>query len=225
VRLATDARAAKVLFAGDQAVGVRVELPTGELSDIRCTQVIDATGQDALLATQLKLKQLELHRQAVIWGAYAGVSAPPGGEAGNTCSCPGSCGRATFRLVEQGGDLACLSLVGDAAYLLEGRGTPEEIFEDELVICATFAERLIHARLVDRFLVAIHQPFTVRQERGEGWQIIGDAREPADLLDPSALARAVLAGRHAAESLAGLPFPPGCATAAQRSRLGLGVLR
>jgi flavin-dependent dehydrogenase len=209
-RVIADTRALKVLFSGGQTAGLRVELSSGKIDEIACPQIIDASGHDSLLATQLGLVHpLADNRQAIIWAAYEEAALLPECLAG--LQFPVAAGRANFRLVPAAGGLTCLSLVGDAEYLLAGRGTPEEIFEDELVLCPDLAERLLAARLVDRFLVAIREPFTLRQSSGAGWQIIGDAKESANPLDPGALSAAILAGRDAAQRLArpahGLPQP------------------
>ncbi|MDX1946734.1 MAG: FAD-dependent oxidoreductase [Pirellulaceae bacterium] len=200
VTLLSDATATKVLFAGEQAMGVRIELPTGKLRDVTGQFLIDASGQAGLIAGQFGWKPAEpAPEQAAIWGIYAGVRrAKNGGQA----SFPAGGGGAEFRLSALADDLDCLSLIGDAAYLLAGRGAPEEILEDELVGCPELAQRLIEARLVERFHVALRHPFAARRTMGEGWQIIGDAGGPADLGDFAALASAILSGYEAAQSLA-----------------------
>ena len=201
VRLLGDCQAVKVVFAADQAVGVRVELPSGAHDQVLCSHVIDASGQSALLPTQLGLKQtLPARRQAIIWGIYEGTVRLP--DILTSLTFPVEKSQAMFRISVLEGDRACLALFGDADYLLGGRGTPEEIFEDELVLCPALAERLIAARLVDRFFVGIRQAFSIRQSSGPGWRIIGDARQPADLLDGGALSQAILSAQQAAESLA-----------------------
>jgi flavin-dependent dehydrogenase len=198
-RMLVDCRAHAVLFAGDQAVGVRVELPSGDCAEIVAPQVIDASGQTALLANQLGLKQPQPGKsQTIIWGAYQGV--------------PRLVDLRSFYLTIEhqpawlcatylDDDWACFALVGDTDYLLTGRGTPEEIFEDELVRCPSLARQLMSARLVGRFLVSQHQPFSVRRDAGDGWRIIGDARQPAEPILSSGLNNAVLAGAAAARTL------------------------
>jgi 2-polyprenyl-6-methoxyphenol hydroxylase-like FAD-dependent oxidoreductase len=197
--LLCDCRAERVLFAGDQAVGVRLEMPSGASQEFLASHVIDASGQAGLLATQLGLRQPGPEpRQTIIWGIYAGVHSRLELTAQNIQV---DSSAAWFCITYLSGNRICLALVGDTDYLLSGRGTPEEIFEDELVRCPGVARQLMSARLVSRFLVASHEPFTVRRSSGDGWQIIGDARQPACPREPTGFALPILEGLRAAQSL------------------------
>jgi flavin-dependent dehydrogenase len=200
VYLLRDSRVERVLFAGEQAVGMRIEMPSGAAKEVLCSHVIDASGQAGLLATQLGLRDARPQdRQTIIWGIYDGVQ--PLVDFLGALNLPVESQRAWFYSMYLPGDRACLALVGDTDYLLSGRGAPEEIFEDELVRCPAVAKQLMTARLASRLLVANHEPFSVRRRSGEGWQIIGDAREPAHPRDPAGFARPILEALRAAQSL------------------------
>jgi flavin-dependent dehydrogenase len=79
------------------------------------------------------------------------------------------------------GDVVSVGVVSRAVHLLEGRGKPESVFEEELVRCPAVAERLIDARLADDFRTARDYSFCVPRAAGDGWVLAGDA---GGFLDP-----------------------------------------
>jgi flavin-dependent dehydrogenase len=85
--------------------------------------------------------------------------------------------------------------------LLKGRGTPSEIFEDELVQCPALIERLMNAELVSEFRVAKEFSYTTKQHAGDGWVLIGDAFGFIDPIYSSGVYFAMKSGELAADAV------------------------
>jgi len=195
-------RVHEVLFEGDRAVGVRLSDPDGQDRTIESRVVVDATGQHALLANRLKLKEdnPDLHK-AAIWGYYKNARRDSGRNHGATIIMHTSDKKCWFWFIPLPEDITSIGLVGDNSYLLKGRGSPTEIFEDELVKCPPLIDRLMDADLVSNFHVAKEVSYATRQPAGEGWVLVGDAYGCVDPIYSSGVFFALKSGEMAADCI------------------------
>ena len=169
-------RVVDVLFEGDRAVGVRLKTSAGETLDVASRVVVDATGQSSLIANKLGLKQINPDlRKAGIWRHYRGGERDESGGGVKTIISHTRDKRAWFWYIPQSGDLVSIGCVGDAEYLLKGRGTPAEVFEEELANCPGASSRLKDAEPLDDLAVAKEFSYTTTQAAGDGWTLVGDA--------------------------------------------------
>ena len=168
-------RVLDVLFDGDTATGVRVKTDEGE-STVNARVVIDATGQSSLIASKLGLKQMNPDlKKAGIWRHYRGGQRDESGGGVKTIILHTNDKRAWFWYIPQSDDIVSIGCVGDADYLLKGRGAPAEVMEEEMAKCEGVATRLAGAEPLDDLAVAKEYSYTTSRSAGPGWTLVGDA--------------------------------------------------
>ncbi|MFV2069575.1 MAG: NAD(P)/FAD-dependent oxidoreductase [Pirellulales bacterium] len=80
-----ETRVQEILFDGERAVGVRLQHASGTSRDVAAKVVVDATGQQAMLANRLGLRvENPKLRKAAIWGYYRAARRDPGDHGGAT---------------------------------------------------------------------------------------------------------------------------------------------
>jgi len=200
------ARVEEVLFDGEQAVGVRLQKVDGQMEEIRGRVIIDASGQQSLLAQALDLRRTNpALRKAAIWGYYQAARRSPGEQGQLSTIFRTRTQEAWFWYLPLSGDVTSVGVVGDTDYLIKGRGKPANVLEEELVNCPPVTERLANARLVSKFHVARDFEYDSTQTAGPGWVLVGDARGSLDPLFSAGVFLALKSGELAADSiLAGL---------------------
>lgn len=178
----TGARVLKVLFKGDQAVGVTVQLDGDEQSrDIQARVVVDASGRTTFLGKQLGLKEdvPELEK-ASMWTYYRGGKRREGIDEGET----------TVFMIEDRGwfwyiplpdDLVSVGVVGSPEYLFDEGYDFEKIFLREVKRCEPLTPLLEKAHQIDQVRGIRKLAYINREVVGDGWVMIGDA---AGFLDP-----------------------------------------
>jgi flavin-dependent dehydrogenase len=192
----------KVLFDGERAVGVLLQAGDKPLQEVFARVVVDASGQQSLLAGALDLRRPNLElRKAAIWGYYRGARRVPGEQGAlSTIFCTRT-RDAWFWYLPLSDDVTSVGVVGDADYLIKGRGRPANVLEEELVNCPAVTERLASARLVSKFHVARDFAYDSTQTSGPGWLLVGDARGFLDPLFSSGVLLALKSGEMAADSI------------------------
>ncbi len=195
-------RVLDVLFEGDRATGVRLQTATGETRTVRAQVVVDATGQQSLLAHQRHLKRVDPSlRKVAVWGYYRGVQRDDGDLGGATIILHTQEKKSWFWLIPLANGITSIGVVGDADYLQQDRREPSEIVEDELVRCPALTDRLLDAELVSQFRVASEFSYTVAQGAGNGWVCVGDAAGFIDPIYSSGVYFALVTGQWAAEAI------------------------
>ncbi len=168
-------RVSEVLFEGDRAVGVRLHT-SGEAQDISAKVVIDASGQQSLLASKLGIKRVDPNlRKAAIWRHYRGAERDESGGGVKTIISHTSDKQAWFWYIPQAGDVVSVGVVADNDYLLKGRGAPEKVFEEELAKCDGVRHRVENAEAVQDLRVAKEFSYSTERPAGDGWVLVGDA--------------------------------------------------
>ena len=169
-------RVLDVLFDGEQAVGVRLQRAAGETQDVGAKVVVDATGQQTLLAAKLGLRKVNPDlRKAAIWGHFRGGHRDEQGGGVKTVILQTAKNQSWFWYIPQAGDLVSVGVVGDHEYLLKGRGKPEEVFQQELEICEKMKEWLATAEPADQLKVDKEFSYSTERSAGDGWVLVGDA--------------------------------------------------
>jgi flavin-dependent dehydrogenase len=159
-------RVADVLFDGGRATGVVLDGPAGR-STVAAKVVMDATGQQSLIANKLGLKEVNpLLRKAAIWRHYRGANREESGGGVKTIILHTNDKQAWFWYIPQ---------VGDNDYLLKGRGRPAEVFDEEVAKCEGIQQRIEGATVCDDLRVAKEFSYMTKQAAGDGWVLIGDA--------------------------------------------------
>jgi geranylgeranyl reductase family protein len=195
-------RVLDVLLEGDRATGVRLQTADGQTRTVRAQVVVDATGQQSLIANRLHLKHIDPQlRKVAIWGYYRKAQRDPGDHGGATIILHTQEKKSWFWFIPLSNGVTSIGVVGDADYLLKDRGEPSEIFEDELVRCPALTDRLLDAELVSQFRVAREFSYTVSQGAGNGWVCVGDAAGFIDPIYSSGVYFALVTGQSAADAI------------------------
>ena len=143
-------RVLEVLFdkESSRATGVRVETADGQSREIAARVVVDATGQQSIIANRLGIrKQNPRLKKAAIWNYYRNARRDSGRNEGAMLVLYTNDKKAWFWYIPLHDNIISIGVVGDAAHLLKGRGTPEEVYFEEIEKCPALKARLTDAEL------------------------------------------------------------------------------
>lgn len=159
-----------------RATGVVVRDADGNDHHIDSRVVIDATGQQSFIAGKLGLKEINPDlKKAAIWTYYKDAVRGEGDNEGATIILNTENKNAWFWFIPQSRGITSIGCVGDHEYLLKGRGTPEEIFKEELSRCPGLTTRLENATRVGKISTAKEFSYMTKTHSGPGWVLVGDA--------------------------------------------------
>lgn len=169
-------RVVDIAMRGNRATGVHVVHSGGVEQRIDSQVVIDASGQQTLLAGKLGLRRVNPDlKKAAIWRHYRGAERDESGGGVKTIILHTSDKSAWFWYIPQADDLVSVGCVGDNDYLLKGRGKPEQVFQEELAKCEGVQQRVEGAEALDDLRVAKEFSYMTEQSAGDGWVLVGDA--------------------------------------------------
>ncbi len=181
---------------------VRFQTAEGAPHAVEARVVVDATGQSALLANRLGLKQVNPHlRKAAIWSYYRGAERSEDPTQNTTIILHTTDRCSWFWYIPLSDDIVSVGVVSDNDYLLKDRGTPEATFAEELSKCPAVEQRVARGERIGRFHVAKEFSYTTRQQAGDGWVLIGDAFGFIDPIYSSGVFLALKSGELAADSI------------------------
>ena len=195
-------RVLDVLFDGDRATGVRLQTADGQQHEIAARAVIDATGQQSLIAHKLGIRRVNpKYKKASIWSYFRGARRDPGVDEGATIIMNTRNKETWFWFIPLSDDVVSIGVVGDVDRLLKDRDTPEEIFAAELADCPGLDDRMPGAERCDEFRVLREFSYTSERVAGDGWVLIGDAYSFLDPIYSSGVFLALKSGEMAADCL------------------------
>jgi flavin-dependent dehydrogenase len=195
----------EVLFEGDRAVGVRVK--NGGSDELRSRVVIDASGQRAMLARQLKIRRPDPQlRMAAVYTHFEGAQRDQGIDEGATLILRTGEHRAWFWFIPLPDNRVSVGVVGPIDHLIQGRqGDPQGIFDEELRSCPGLVPRLEGARQLFDMKVLNDFSYAATRVAGDGWVLVGDAFCFLDPVYSSGVLLALASAELAADAvLAGL---------------------
>jgi len=191
----------EVVFADDVASGVRVQTPNG-LREVQGRVIVDATGQQTLLARQLNLRVERSGRSNIaIWGYYRNALRDDGDDAGDTIVFRTVSKRSWFWFIPLANNVTSIGVIGDQGQLLQNRAEAAAVFEDELVDCPALIERLLSAELVGELQMLKQFSYCTTQRAGRRWVLVGDAGGFAAPLSGSGVFLALKSGELAADEI------------------------
>ena len=172
-----ETRLSDVRFDDDgKAVGVVVKDRNGESKTIDSRVVIDATGQQSFIANKLGLKEVNPDlKKAAIWGYYRGAIRGEGDHEGATIILQTESKNSWFWFIPLSRGVTSIGVVGDNDYLLKGRGTPQQVYDEELARCPGLKPKLESATRLGDLKTAKEFSYMTRQHAGDGWVLVGDA--------------------------------------------------
>jgi flavin-dependent dehydrogenase len=199
-------RVLDVLMEGDRAVGVRLQFQdeSGEIQtrDVRAKVVADATGQSAILSNKLGLRRVNpALKKSAIWGHFRSAKRDTEHGGVYTIVLHTNQRKSWFWYIPQADDVVSIGVVGDNDYMLKGRGTPKEVFFEEVAKCPAVASRMEGSEQVDELVVAKEFSYVTDRSAGDGWTLVGDAWGFIDPVYSSGVFFALKSGQMAADCI------------------------
>jgi flavin-dependent dehydrogenase len=196
------ARVLDLLFEGDRAVGVRVQLDEGPPREVRARVVVDASGQSALFQNRFKLRAWDpVLNKGAIWTYWRGAYRDAGRDEGATLVIQMVNKQGWFWYIPQHNDTVSVGVVAPFSHLFKGRGTHEETYVEEVERCPAVKERVSKGTRITGYFATKDYSYRSRQAAGDGWVLVGDAFGFLDPLYSSGVLLALRSGEMAADAI------------------------
>src|SRR3954452_13977747 len=170
------ARVLEVLFDGDRAAGVRVQHEDGSQEEVRAQVVVDASGQSTMLQNRFKLRQWDpVLNKGAIWTYWQGAYRDTGRDEGATMVIQTPNRQGWWWYIPQHDDTMSVGVVAPFDYLFKGRGSHEQIYNEEIARCPAVQKRLAGAERATGYFATKDYSYRAKEVAGEGWVLIGDA--------------------------------------------------
>ena len=168
----------QVLFEGDRAVGVEVQMADGSREQFFAKVVVDATGQMAMLSNKFRWRVRDPKlKKAVLYSYWKNVHREPDLNGGATLVLRtehGSGGWFWYIPLDDG--ITSVGIVADPDYLLKGRGQDlAKIYNEEIEKCEPCLKRVAGGERVDKIYSILDYSYRSKHNAGNGFIIIGDA--------------------------------------------------
>jgi flavin-dependent dehydrogenase len=168
----------QVLFEGDRAVGVEVQMPDGTREKFYANVIVDATGQMAMLSNKFRWRVRDPKlKKAVLYSYFKGAHREPDLNGGATLVLRTQAGSGGwFWYIPLEDDITSVGIVADPDYLLKGRGQDlAKIFQEEIDKCEPCRKRVAEGTRVDKIYSILDYSYRSKHNAGNGFIIIGDA--------------------------------------------------
>jgi flavin-dependent dehydrogenase len=155
-----------------------------------------------LLANRLGIRRVDPDlKKAAIWGHFKGASREvhQGGVSTIVIQTPRKTG--WFWYIPQADDIVSVGVVSDNDYLLKGRGTPEEVFYEEVEHTPAVKRRIEGSVNIDGLRVVKEYSYLNERPAGDGWVLAGDAWGFIDPLYSSGVYFALKSGELVADTV------------------------
>jgi flavin-dependent dehydrogenase len=197
------ARVLEVLFDGDRAVGVRVQYADGRQEEVRARVVVDASGQSTMLQNRFKLRLWDpVLNKGAVWTYWRDAYRDTGRDEGATVVIQTTNRQGWWWYIPQHDATVSLGVVAPFDYLFKGRGSHEQIYNEEVAICPEIQKRIVGATRATGFFATKDYSYRSRQVAGDGWVLVGDAFGFLDPLYSSGVLLALKSGELAADAIA-----------------------
>jgi flavin-dependent dehydrogenase len=168
----------QVLFEGDRAVGVEVQMQDGSRQKFFAKVVVDATGQSAMLSNKFRWRVRDPKlKKAVLYSYFKGAHREPDLNGGATLVLrtePGSGG--WFWYIPLENDITSVGIVANPEYLLKNRGQDlAKIYHEEIEKCESCRKRVAEGTRVDKIYSILDYSYRSKHNAGNGFILIGDA--------------------------------------------------
>jgi flavin-dependent dehydrogenase len=140
-------------------------------------------------------------RKAAIWGHFRGARREVIDDGVMTLVLRTQSNKCWFWHIPLSNDVVSIGVVGDAEHVLQGRGTPEQIFAEEVADCPSIAERLAGSERIAGLDVVREYSYSTECPAGDGWVFVGDAWGFIDPLYSSGVYFALKSGELAADAI------------------------
>ena len=195
-------RVLRVLMEEGVARGVQVQQDDGPPREITARVVVDATGQQALIANQQGIRKDDQDlKKVAIWNYFRGAFRSPGEQGGSTIILHTRDKESWFWFIPLRDEITSIGVVADSDYLVKGRGDAGQVFAEELELCPVLGDWLSAAEETDRYRIAKEFSYRTGQQAGDGWVLVGDAFGFIDPIYSSGVYFALKTGELAADTI------------------------
>ncbi len=203
VQVHQGARVLDVLFEGERAVGVKVQLEDGGQCAVRARVVVDASGQSSLIQNRFNLRVWDPKlKKAALWTYFKGAKRA-GIDPGATLVIQTKGKQGWFWFIPLHDDVTSVGVVADLGLLFKDRGDDyEKIYQEEVESCPGVQPLLAGAQRVAPFRTTKDYSYRSSQAAGDGWVLVGDAYGFLDPLYSSGVLLALKSGSLAADAVA-----------------------
>lgn len=202
VQVHQPARVLDVLFDGDRAVGVRVQAEDGSPREVRARVVVDASGQSTMLQNRFRLRRWDpVLNKGAIWTYWKGAYRDTGRDEGATLVVQTTNRKGWWWYIPQHDDTISVGVVGPFDYLFKGRGSHEEVYNEEVAACPAIQKRIGQATRAAGYFATKDYSYRSEKVAGDGWVLIGDAFGFLDPLYSSGVLLALKSGELAADAV------------------------
>ena len=196
-------RVLEILFEGDRAVGVRAQRGDGSQETVSAQVVVDASGQSTMLQNRLKLRLWDpVLNKGAIWTYWRNAYRDTGKDEGATVVIQTTNRKGWWWYIPQHDETVSLGVVAPFDELFKGRGSHEEIYNEEVAACPAVQKRIAGAERATGFFATKDYSYRSKQVAGDGWVLVGDAFGFLDPLYSSGVLLALKSGELAADAIA-----------------------
>src|SRR5437016_9061217 len=140
-------RVVDVLFDGERAVGVTIQVDGGKRRDVRARIVVDASGQAGLLQNRLRLRVWDpVLNKGAIWTYWEGAYRDTGRDEGATMVLQTASRNGWFWYIPLHNNIVSVGVVAPFDYLFKNRGGYEQTYQEEVDRCAAVRQRVSSGR-------------------------------------------------------------------------------
>ena len=190
-------RVMDVIFDGARAAGVKLKD-----REVRASVVVDASGQNGLIANHLGLRVWDpILNKGAIWTYWKGAHRDTGRDEGATIVIQTSNKKGWFWYIPLHNDLVSCGIVAPFDYLFKGRADRVQTYQEEMEGCPAVKERVSKATRATGFFATKDYSYRSKQLAGDGWVLVGDAFGFLDPLYSSGVLLALKSGQLAADAI------------------------
>jgi flavin-dependent dehydrogenase len=191
-------RVMDVMFEAGRAVGVKLKD-----REVRANVIVDASGQNGLIANRLRLRVWDpVLNKGAIWSYFEGAYRDTGRDEGATMVLQTPDKQGWFWYIPQHDNIVSVGVVAPFDYLFKNRGKDfEKIFNEEVDRTPAVKKRIDGATRVTGYFATKDYSYRTTRAAGDGWVLVGDAWGFLDPLYSSGVLLALKSGELAADAI------------------------
>ena len=199
-----NARVEKVEFdRAGTAIGVRLK-QNGQERRLRCRLVVDASGRNTVIGSQLRLKRHDaLFNQFAVHNWFAGVDRGLAETADYIHIHILSLPQAWVWFIPINPTVTSVGMVTKGSDFTKNQESAEAFFARHITSDPVLARRMAHARPLHEFTREGNYSYVMDRFAGNGWLLVGDAARFVDPIFSSGVSVAMESAKRAAAAIAG----------------------
>jgi flavin-dependent dehydrogenase len=195
-------RVVEVLFEGDRAIGVTIQVDGGRRRDVHAKVVVDASGQNGLIQNRLRLRVWDpVLNKGAIWTYWEGAYRDSGRDEGATMVLQTASRNGWFWYIPLHNNIVSVGVVAPFDYLFRNRPGYEQTYDEEVDGCPVVRERVSPGKRVTGHFATKDYSYRATKVAGDGWVLVGDAWGFLDPLYSSGVLLALRSGEMAADAI------------------------